>query len=122
MAILFDIHITNKAGYTLLTLAIVIVLSLAVFAYTSALPDPGHGGDSVLVSVNDKEMTLQKAIDDSLFTEKPTEIDYSECVGVTKNCDLSCPSGYGMIQINPGAPCGSPGDTTIKCCKLKYPK
>ena len=121
MALKLEIHLANKAKYTLLVLSFLFVLSVSVFAYTLALPDPGHGGDAILVSVDRQEMTLQKAIDDGLFIEKPTAIDYFECVTLTQNCDLSCPANYGMVEISPGAPCGSPGDTTIKCCKLKYP-
>jgi len=35
-----------------------------VYSYTQPLPNPGHGGDAVLVSINGVEKTLQEALDD----------------------------------------------------------
>jgi len=55
--------ISNKLFYTLLILLVILFLGLGVYAYTSILPNPGHGADKVLVSVNGQEKTLQQAID-----------------------------------------------------------
>ncbi len=50
---------------TILILAIGIVI-----AYTSSIPDPGHGGNNVLVSVNGFNMTLQEAIDGGFLVDQ----------------------------------------------------
>ena len=125
MALQLEIHLANKAKYTLLVIGFLFVLSMGAFAYTSALPDPGHGADAVMVSVGGQEMTLQKAIDDSFFTEKPTEIDYSECVTKRGQCrdELQCPANHAIVEFTVGSPCGFHDHTNvIKCCELVYPR
>ena len=43
-------------------LFLLLVLGIGVYAY-SQIPNPGHGGDKVLVTINGFTMTLQEAID-----------------------------------------------------------
>jgi len=59
----FNIQITNRAVYTFLAIFVIIALAVGVYAYTSSIPNPGHGADRIWVSVGDEEMTLQEAID-----------------------------------------------------------
>ena len=42
-----------------------------VMAYASLIPNSGHGGDIISISIDGSEMTLQKAIDDDLFLNLP---------------------------------------------------
>jgi len=63
------IQIPNKALYFAAVLLVSIGLVVNAYAYTSAAPNPGHGGDSVLVAVSGQEKTLQSAIDSGNLTE-----------------------------------------------------
>ena len=48
-----EINLTNKWLYTLIAVGIVLLLGIGVYAYTQQIPNPGHGGNTVLVSIND---------------------------------------------------------------------
>lgn len=65
-----------------------------VLSYQEIIPNPGHGGGEVWVSVNDAEMTLQEAIDGGYF-------DYRELpgdgVGLTPISAISF-TGYGSAS------------------------
>ena len=58
-----ELTITNKWLF-FFVLVLVIAISIGVWAYTQAIPSPGHGGDAILVSINGQEKTLQQAIND----------------------------------------------------------
>ncbi|MCD4771433.1 hypothetical protein K8R30_03380 [archaeon] len=59
----------DKIGFVL----VILVLMVGVgFAYVQQVPSPGHGGDIVLISINNSEMTLQGAIDSDLFLNLPS--------------------------------------------------
>jgi hypothetical protein len=62
---------SRRLFYTLLTLCCLALVSFVVvsqsFPYSGTIPNPGHGGDTVLVSVNGVEKSLQQAIDDGDF-------------------------------------------------------
>jgi len=57
-----EINIEKKHLYILIVFIVLIGVGY-VIAYTSDVPNPGHGGDTVLVEVNDVEKTLQNALD-----------------------------------------------------------
>ena len=61
------IEVDKKYFFTIAGAILLIVGILGVFAYTKSIPDPGHGGNSVLISINDQEKTIQQAIDDGDF-------------------------------------------------------
>jgi len=52
----------NYFQITFIILALSII-AINVYSYTQSIPDPGHGGDTILVSLDGSEMTLQAAID-----------------------------------------------------------
>jgi hypothetical protein len=47
------------------------------YAYSNT-PNPGHGGDSIVIDINSQEKTLQEAIDDGDFNEE-IECPCGEC-------------------------------------------
>ena len=55
--------LNRKLFYTLLTVIMLAGISYVVYSYNTPIPNPGHGGDMVLVSINGSEKTLQQAID-----------------------------------------------------------
>lgn len=65
MAIKLQVTLSNKWVYSLFFF-ILLFIGAGVYAYT-AVPDPGHGADSVVVTVNGEELTLQQAIDQGKF-------------------------------------------------------
>jgi hypothetical protein len=103
MAIKLEINMTNKWLYSLIAVCIVLALGVGVYAYTSSIPNPGHGGDSVLISINGQEKTIQQAIDDGDLASSTSEISslktrVIECNG---NCgdegtpNAICSNSYG---------------------------
>ena len=53
----------NEISNKIISVSIVIVLlAIGVYAYTQQIPNPGHGADTVLVSVDGYSMNLQEAI------------------------------------------------------------
>jgi hypothetical protein len=57
------IFMTNKWFYTFVLGMVFLFTFVSVFAAYSFLPNPGHGADTVWVSIDGLEMTLQNAID-----------------------------------------------------------
>ena len=117
------INVTGKSVSSALGLCILIALSLGVLA--RSIPDPGHTGDSILVSIGGQEITLQEAITREYVIPKQSEIDYSQCTEQSGNCaeQLTCPENYAVIQVNRGESCGffrdgSSYPSQIKCCKI----
>jgi len=57
------------------------LLALSVYAYTG-IPNPGHGGDSVVIFINGSQRMLQEAIDSGQFSMRnitggmPTNIPF----------------------------------------------
>jgi hypothetical protein len=60
---MITLRLSNKASYTLMGLFFVLATAFLVYSYTQPIPNPGHGADVVLISVNGTEMTLQQALD-----------------------------------------------------------
>lgn len=54
--------ISNRVLYTFLSVLISILILGGIYAYTSAIPNPGHGANEIWVSAGGTEMTLQDAI------------------------------------------------------------
>jgi len=68
-----EINLTNRWLYSLTLVGIILILSVSTYAaYTQSIPNPGHGADSVLISINGAEKTLQEAINDNDFTSTGT--------------------------------------------------
>ena len=70
--------ISNKTIFISLV-AVLLIIGIGVYAYTQQIPNPGHGCDAVLVSVDGFTMTLQEAIDNGFLVEgapSPTQ-DYT---------------------------------------------
>jgi len=57
-----NIRIEKRHVYIFVVLVVLLIGVFVVKAYTTAIPNPGHGGDSVLISVNGQEKNLQTAI------------------------------------------------------------
>lgn len=61
----FEISFEKKHFWMMLSMILVLFIGVVVYAYTQAIPSPGHGADSVLVLIPGVgEKTLQAAIDD----------------------------------------------------------
>lgn len=66
----------SKKRLFLLMVIFLLFVGIGVYAYIQQLPNPGHGADKVLISVNGFSMTLQEAIDYGFLVDggsKPTE-------------------------------------------------
>lgn len=63
-----EINFSNKVFYTLIILTALVLLGAGVYAYTQSIPNPGHGADKVLISINGQEKTLQAAVDAGDFS------------------------------------------------------
>ena len=61
--------ISNKIIFIIISFALLVILGLSTSSYTAPVPNPGHGGDTILISVNGTEKTLQQAIDNGDFNE-----------------------------------------------------
>ncbi|MFH1521529.1 MAG: thrombospondin type-1 domain-containing protein [archaeon] len=62
----------NKISNKIVFVSIISVLLIGIaIAYTSSIPNPGHGGDIVWISVDSFEGTLQNAIDNDLLRNLP---------------------------------------------------
>jgi len=61
-------HRLSNYGYIFLILAILVVVG-GIATYTSPTPNPGHGGDAILIRINQigEEKPLQQAIDEGNF-------------------------------------------------------
>ena len=58
-----------KKRSVLLIILFSMLTIIGLYAYTNPIPNPGHGGDKVLVDVEGYIMTLQEAIDNDYFTD-----------------------------------------------------
>ncbi len=80
-----NINFSNRTAYTLIAVGVLILVGVGVWAYTSSIPNPGHGGDTVWVRFNNTEQTLQQALD-QVYSK--TEIqNFFSITG-------RCPTGY----------------------------
>ena len=108
---------TNKWLYSLIAVGILLALGVGVYAYTSSIPNPGHGGDSVLISINGQEKTIQQAVDDGDFSV--SEVGKNNCEWVTTTqayFTLTCPSGKYVAGVK--TPSGYDSMQQIYCCDI----
>ncbi len=80
-------RISNKIIFVSIVL---VLLAIGVYAYTQQIPNPGHGADEILISVNDFTMTLQEAIDNAFLvdgTSSPTQDYTTEISGAYQTGD-----------------------------------
>ncbi len=82
MAIKLEINMTNKWLYSLIFVGVLLALGGGVYAYTSSIPNSGHGGDSVLIAINGQEKTLQQAISEGDFESNEISCPCGECWSV----------------------------------------
>lgn len=87
-----------------------------IFAYTSQIPNPGHGGNELLVSVDGYTMTLQEAIDNDFLVDNgpsPTKSYTSQVLtGHSENIFVSVSGNEKTIgQAISSSLCGSGSDT-----------
>ncbi len=59
-----EVAFSKKTFYTLLGLFLLITAGIFVYSYNQQIPNPGHGADSILISVGGVEKSLQDAVDD----------------------------------------------------------
>jgi len=69
------VNIEKRYAYVILGLLIILIGVVAVNAYIYAVPNPGHGADQVLISINGYEKTLQQAIDSGDFTPQTNNVN-----------------------------------------------
>jgi hypothetical protein len=116
------ISLSNKVTSAVLFVVVVVILAVGAYSYNRPPPNPGYGADSILISVGGQEMTLQAAITQNLFGDKSGGIDFTQCSTHEGMCAdrLSCPPNYVIVRINRGERCGGDGryPSAIKCCKL----
>ncbi len=62
---------SHKTFYTLVGLLLLSSLSYLAYSYTQNIPDPGHGADTILITINGQEKTLQDALDAGDFVSAP---------------------------------------------------
>ena len=75
---MITLKITNKWLYSILAIIILLCASVLTWAYTQSIPNPGHGGDEILVEVDVTEMTLQQAINELSNREVMVTVDGTE--------------------------------------------
>ena len=116
---MLTIKLSNKAAYTLIVILSILTASLVVYAYSN-IPNPGHGGDNIVINIGGQEKTLQQAIDEGDFGKySPGEgIDITNNIISIKSPtstkkggikSVSCPAGQAITSIDStGTPsCGT---------------
>lgn len=78
--------VSNKLFYSIIFIFIFLFVSVLAFGSYATLPDPGHGADTIMVSINGEEMTLQSAIDNQKIGRAPEEVDIKSYL--YDNCKL----------------------------------
>ena len=119
-----QINLSNKVAYTLIAILLILVIGGVVIAYTQSLPDPGHGGDKVLVDIPGiGEKDLQTAITDGDFMNK-------EACSFCRSCGGKWPVNSGYLdqpwasdpkRLQRSSNCAGDledrRDSTYLCCK-----
>jgi hypothetical protein len=57
-----EVNLEKKYAFAILSVLLLIGVSVFAYTYTSQIPNPGHGADTVWVYANGSEITLQDAI------------------------------------------------------------
>ena len=91
MAVKLELNISNKAVYTFIAVVLILAAGITVYAYTAgSIPNPGHGADSIWVSIYGNEKNLQDAIDE---LETKIELSGRNTPGI-REIDLDSPIEY----------------------------
>jgi hypothetical protein len=79
-------------------LAAMLGVVFVIAQYTSPIPNPGHGADTVWVNTSTGEKTLQQAIDDGLGNTLDCTIVEQTCTASSTTCTSvsTCPIGYSL--------------------------
>jgi hypothetical protein len=89
------INLTNAWLYSFIAIGVLLLLIVGIYAYTASIPDPGHGGDKVLITLPDgTETTLQQAITDNKIGGGATSFTFAK-------------TGYSSKFIGKNRPCFS---------------
>lgn len=122
------INIRKKHFYLISLLIILLLVTTLVAArYATTVPNPGHGADAILVSVNGQEKSLQEAIDGSLSNsnncvKKQMKIfcyteasNYRDCIIVPEGTANAAPLPNGYLGNYDWVDMGPTGYTTLIC-------
>jgi hypothetical protein len=113
---MITIKLTNKLAYTLIAILAILTASLVVYAYTS-IPNPGHGADTIEVTINGNEKTLQAAIDAGDFSGRKCQFKYVSSYNITQAINDGA-TGFCYWEPPTGNHAGflrSKTDSTISC-------
>ncbi len=114
-----EVNLTKRYFFGILAGLLIIAGVLAVFAYTQQVPNPGHGGDKVLVNIPGVGgMTLQDALDQGkigLGTSVSSEIVCSTTGAAWKYCDLGSTSEWKACFLTEHNPTTSSGSWDAGC-------
>lgn len=92
-----EVNITKRYFFSILVTLLVLGALAIGYAYIQPIPSPGHGADTVWISANGKEQTLQQAIDNKDIVSSVRESDY--CVSNSTQVGGSF-SWEGWISLN----------------------
>lgn len=92
-----EVNITKRYFFTIIGLILILTSILLGYAYNQPLPNPGHGADTVWVTANGKEQTLQQAIDAKEITKTLRDSDF--CVYISTQVGGQF-SWKGWLSIN----------------------
>jgi len=114
------IRLSRKMTFLCIIIALLLVFVTAAYSYTRTIPNPGVGGDRILIAVDGQEMQLQEALDLGLFGDYEGGVDVSQCKELSGGCGskLTCPQNYIAVHIYGGCGRGQM-EGSMKCCKLK---
>jgi hypothetical protein len=103
-----EVNLEKKYAFAILSVLLLIGVSVFAYTYTSQIPNPGHGSDTVWISINGTEMTLQDAITNGKFSNGVTNIINGVIDGVTFT--YFCYDNYGLSPV-----CTNAGGTQGYC-------
>lgn len=114
------IILSNKLFYSLIITLVFVALGAGVYAYTSAVPNPGHGADGVWVTSNGTEKTLQEAIDGGDFGGSGGGVSFGDWVDMSSsNGVIQGPAETdGIVSASCTYLCGISGQTGISSSSL----
>lgn len=107
-----EVNIEKKYVFAILSVLLLIGVSVFAYTYTSQIPNPGHGADTVLINVNGIEMTLQDAITNGKIGGGASNVIAGiNGISFTYSCfDPTQAAAYGLTPI-----CNNTGGTQGYC-------
>ncbi|MDD4111358.1 MAG: hypothetical protein PHS54_07485 [Clostridia bacterium] len=107
MEIKFNIALTDKWLYSLITICVFLILGVGVYAYQSnqRMGNPsiaGHSAGEMNIEFGGQIKTLQEFIDSAKIITETIKVENSECWDDSKEHSLeaNCPSGYKLISCS----------------------